>query len=576
MFKTFLPYLFIYTAILLLVFRNIALNISTNLLDWRDYAAYIWMIFQNFTHITNLDFANFFETNAFYPNKLTLFFLDTMLPQSIIFLPYYLLTKSLVLAFNLTFITTFILNFISSFLFWKQIFKRNLIAFFGGLFIVFSPFFHLELPHFTVMSYWPFFFGLYFLFKDDLTKNKRNYIYAGLCLSAQFLASVYIGIFMIFTILIFFLSTYLFKNINTKPKQIIFSILIILIVFATTSGIFIKGYFDMRHLYNAKRDIREYIEYSAHLSDYIFTTQIDSPLHKSPLMNLWNKLDKNKSSHGSFPGFLIFILAIFSIFRIYKFKKVFFIDIEVNRERSLFFLLIFFGLLFSLGPQLNFNGNYAYIPLPYYFILKFFPGAEALRAVVRWEFLFFLGFTYFSLITLTKLLRLQYHQYLSILIFIIFLLEYIPLNIQASKLSYLTNDHQILKEICSKEKKVLLELPVTHLNAGSTLREGVQYIAANVELASIYHGCFLVNGYSGYDLPDNFKLADTLNKYIQSQNTKEFINELRKRKVDLIKFNKKKFIKELKPSTSLFVENIATESGVKKIGEDLYYLSSSN
>src|SRR3989344_2941974 len=92
--KKIILYLSFYSVILLFVFRNIILNISTNLLDWRDYAFYIWMMFQNITHITSLDFVNFFETNAFYPHKLTLFFIDTMLPQSLIFLPFYYLTKN--------------------------------------------------------------------------------------------------------------------------------------------------------------------------------------------------------------------------------------------------------------------------------------------------------------------------------------------------------------------------------------------------------------------------------------------------------------------------------------------------
>lgn len=571
--KKFLLYLSFYFVILLFVFRNIILNISTNLLDWRDYAFYIWMMFQNITHITNLDFVNFFETNAFYPHKLTLFFIDTMLPQSLIFLPFYYLTKNLILAFNLTFIITFILNFISLFLFWKLIFKKDLIAFFGSLFIIFSPFFHSELGHFTVMSYWPFFFGLYFLFKSNLNKDKRNYIYIGLFLSTQFLASIYLGIFMMFSILIFYTLIYLFKPINIKSKKIFSSFLIISFVFITTSGIFVKGYIDMKHLYNAKRDIREYIGYSASLSDYLFTTEINSLFHKSHFMNLWNRFDKNQGSHGSFPGFIIFIPAAFALFRISKKDQAISISTEMNREKTFFFLLIILGLLFSLGPRLNFNGNYAYIPLPYYLLLKFIPGMESIRGLVRWNFLFFMGFTYFSLITFTKLTYLRYHKYLFVLVFAIFILEYIPFNIQSSKLSYITDDHQILKTLCLKEKQVLLELPVTHLDAASNIREGLQYMTANIMLPSTYHGCLLVNGYSGYDLPENFSLASTLNKLIETQQTRKFINQLREKNIDLVKFNPQYFVKELRPYVNLFIDSMATESGVVRLSKDLFKIS---
>lgn len=570
--RKFLLYLVLYIVILSIVFRNLIFNISTSLLDWRDYAFYTWQMFQNITHIANLDFVNFFETNAFYPHKLTLFFIDTMLPQSIIFLPYYYLTKNLIFTLNLTLITTFLLNFLSLFLFWKKIFKRELIAFLGSLFIIFSPFFHAELGHFTVMSYWPFFFGLYFLFNRS-GKRKRDYIYAGLFLSIQFLASIYLGIFMMVTILILFVSKYFFKDIRAKPKQILLSLLLIFAVFASTSGIFIKGYFDMKHMYQAKRDIREYIGYSANLSDYLFTTTINSLLHQSLIMNLWNKFDKNRGAHGSFPGFLIFTTAMLALFKISKSNQSLSIKIDVNREKSFFLILIILGLLFSLGPRLNFNGNYAYITLPYYPLIKFVPGAEALRALVRWNFLFFFGLTYFSLITINKLINGRYYKYFLILIFLIFILEYIPFNIRSEKLSYLTNDDQILKKICSKEKKVLLELPVTHLNAASNIRDGLQYLAATVQLASAYHGCFLINGYSGYDLPDNFILASTLDEYIKHQQAEEFIQELRRKRVDIVKINQSYFIKELKPSLNSFINAIATKNGVEAISPDLFRLN---
>jgi len=160
------------------------------------------------------------------------------------------------------------------------------------------------------------------------------------------------------------------------------------------------------------------------------------------------------------------------------------------------------------------------------------------------------------------------------LILLIFFLEYIPLTLatEAGKLS--DPNLNLLKSTCKKDAKVLLELPVTHLNAADNIAEGLTYINI-VQLESIYHQCNLVNGYSGYDLPDNFILADSLDKDIKNQNTGEFLKELRKKKIDLVKFNTKYFIKELKPSINTFLEKIATESGFEKIGTDLYSLSDS-
>lgn len=567
--KKFLLYLGIYAAILLFVFRDLGLNISTNLLDWRDYPYIIWVMFQSVTHISNLDFINFFGTNAFYPNKLTLLFSDILLPQSLILLPLLSLTKNLILSFNLTFFITFILNYIALFLFWKQIFKKDVIAFFGSLFVIFSPFFYMELSHFQMMSYWPFFFALYFLFRYETKKDTKSLILTGLFITIQFLASVYLSVYLIFSIMIFYVLQ-LFSQKRFKP--VLSKISIILLAFILTAGVFINGYIDMKNTYNIKRDIKEYINYSANLSDYIFTSKIISLVHQSEIMQSWNKADKNTGAHSSFPGFLIFTLALFAIFRLSRNKQIISFSIDLNKEKAFFLILLISGLLFSLGPRLKFNGNYAHIPLPFSAVLKLVPATDATRAPVRWSFLFFLGFIYFSLISLNKLEQKPYRKVILLFVFVIFILEYLPTKITSAKSSYINNDYKILKNICADNKKVLLELPVTHLNAYPNIIEGLEYIS-KVELASTYHKCNIVNGYSGYDLPENFILSDILSKYIEEGNVKTFIKEIQKRKIDMVKFNQYYFIKELKLPAYQFINSIATESAVEKINENLFYIN---
>ena len=556
------------------VFRDLLLNLKTNLPDWRDYPFYIWQMYQNVSHINKLDFINFFETNAFYPHKLTLLFLDTMLPQSLIFLPLLSLTQNLIMSLNLTLILIFILNLISVYIFFKYIFKNGLIAFFGSLFFNFSPYFHLEVSHLPVLTYWPFFLCLYFLFRGEAEEKRKYFYVVGLLLVIQFLASVYLSIFLAFSILIFFADSSFFYPTYAEVKKTFLQTLIIFSIFLATSGIFIKGYLDMKNLYSAKRDIREFIGYSAHLSDYLFTTKINTIVHQSPLMKRWNEADKNLYSFSAFPGFLVSILAALAIFKISKTKKNLIIDLNLNKEKAYFFTLMVLGFLFSLGPYLNFNGSFAYIPLPYNLVMKFVPMIEVMRTLMRWSFFFFLGFVYFALISLNVLEKRRHYKFIFLLIFIIFLLEYLPFNLETSKENYLSSDHSVLKNICSKEKKVLLELPVTHLHAYPDIREGLKYITTTVQLSSIYHGCFLVNGYSGYDLPANFILADTLNKHIQNQNTEAFIQELGKRDIDLVKFNQKYFAEEFKPSLNTFIQKLESQKGIEKITQDIFRLNS--
>lgn len=569
--KKILLYLSSFILILLFVFRNLVLNLSANLLDWRDYPYVIWVIFQNITHISSLDFINFFETNAFYPHKLTLLFSDILLPQSLIMLPILIFTKNLILSFNLLFIITFILNFISSFLLWKQIFKKELIAFFGSLFLVFSPFFQLELSHFQMLTFWPFLFSLYFIFKNEEKPSRKNLIAAGLLLSIQFLASIYLAVYLIFSISIFSLL----KFFSHHKKETILKILFIFTAFLLTSGIFIKGYIDMKHMYNVNRDIKEYITYSANLSDYIFTSQINSIVHQSPIMKLWNKSDKNWGAHSSFPGFLIFVFSIYGLFQLSKRKQLILLNLKLNQEKAFFLALVIMGFTFSLGPRLNFNGNYAHIPLPYDIFIKYVPLADATRVPVRWSFIFFLGLIYFALIGIKKLQnKFKHSLIISIFILIIFLLEYIPLNITASSQSYISNKDIKLKELCSKDKKVVLELPVTHLDVVPDIVTGLSYIT-KMELASTYHGCFMTNGYSGYDLPSLFELRDSLSDAIVNKDIIAFQNLIRKNMIDIVIFNPELFIKELEKPGYVFIQKLQKEADVAQIDNNAFLFTKS-
>ena len=158
--KKFLIFFLCFLFLFGFVFRELLFNISTHLYDWGDGPYIIWVIFQNIQKIKSLDFLHFFDTNAFYPHKMTLLFSDILLPQSLIALPFSLIIKNPIFVFNIVFFITFIFNYCGAFLLWNKLFKNTLLAFFGSLLVVFSPFFHLQLGHFQMMSYWPFFFSL--------------------------------------------------------------------------------------------------------------------------------------------------------------------------------------------------------------------------------------------------------------------------------------------------------------------------------------------------------------------------------------------------------------------------------
>lgn len=560
--KKFLLYLSIFLIILGIAFRNILLDFSASLIDWRDYALMVWTITQNAHKILSLNFVNFFTANTFYPNTNTLFFSDLLLPQTILSLPLFIINKNPVLIFNFVFIITFILNYVSSYLLFNKIFKNNLISFLASLFLIFSPFFYLELGHFQMMSYWPGLFCLYFIFKSEEKNKIKNLIFAGIFISLQFLASVYLSIFFIFAVFIFYFTKFIFqKNIS----KIIKSLTIIFITFIILGGGFIYGYTYTKNQYSFKRDPNEYIFYSAHFSDYLFTNQINSIIHKSPLINKWNSFNKNVSGgHATFPGFTLAILSLLSLLKIYKEKGLIKIKIELNEQRFFFLSLVLIGFIFSLGPRLNFNGNYVHIPLPYWILMKTVPFLESIRALCRWSFLFYLGIVGLAF----EYLKEKKNIFLLGIIFILFFLEYFPFNIKAYKDTYVDEGTKILKSACQKEKRVVLEVPITHFDGTGGIIGGLTYIS-KVQLASSYHNCYLINGYSGYDLPSLLKFKDDFYQILSTKNSDKLLLFLRQNKIDILQVNRERLDKESLSNYEVVYSQILKKD-IKILGPNIF------
>lgn len=562
--KKSLLYFLTFAILFLTAFRSLIFNLSTHLMDWLDYPYIVWVMFQSIEKLKSLDFAHFFETNAFFPYKLTLLFSDILLTQSLIALPFSFFTSNPILVFNIVFIITFFLNYISSFLFWKQIFKKDLIGFMGAIFTVFSPFTHSLLGHFQMLSFWPYFFALYFLVKNEQQKKFSNIIFVGIFLAIQFLASVYLAAFLVASILIYFGNRILTIGFSEKDLR---NALTIIVFFILLDGVFIKGYADMSKMYQRSRDLGEYITYSAHLSDYLFTTNMQSLVHQSALLRKWNFFDKHSLGEKTmFPGFLLAGLALWTLFSFKRSKKSTRLSFEIQTSSMFFFTLLITGLIFSFGPRLNFNGMYAHIPSIYAIVLKI-PFFNAIRSLARWSFLFYIGVIYFALLSVSK----QKRKYVILLVLVVFFLEYFPINIKTHKEEYITPKYTLLKKICLKEKKPLLEIPVTHLDYKGGIIDGLRYVT-RVELVSLYHGCKLINGYSGYDLPPLFGLQSKINRLLASSVSGKLVDELVKNQVKVVKFNREGMDRIALASYQKILPSFTENEKIKHLAPDLFLI----
>ncbi len=539
---------------LLLTFKNI----SVGLVDWRDYPFIVWVMEQNVRSIVSLDFAGLANTNGYYPFDGTKYLSDLLIPQSILMLPLGLLTNNLILKFNLVFALTIFLNIITTYYFWFSIFKDRKIAAIGSFLTSFSPFFHSNINHFQMITFWPFFAALFFLFKER--EKAKTYVYVGVLLAVQFLASAYLGVFLAFVVLAFALS----QSLTNKNLSFIKYFGIAILIFLAIDGVFIKGYIDAKSQFEIVRGYTEYIFYSAHAADYLFPKAINSIVYRLPLFGNWNALSGHFGEAAQFPGFSVLLLAVVALIKNQK-DKGFFVGIKFGKSELFFVTLILAGFLFSLGPRLQFNGNYDHLPLPYHFVVKYLPLVNSVRTPGRWSFIFYIGLIYFALKAMSKIKS----KFLFTAIAVFMLFEYLPISIPSEVQSYVDqNDHVLVNE-CQKDNLVALQIPVTHFDVKGGIVEGLSYITKE-ELASLYHGCRFVNGYSGYDLPHIQGIKNGLYESLNVYNPELFYETIVNSQAELIVINRQHILLELEENLLPTLSLLVNEGKLEQISQWIY------
>ncbi len=534
-------------GIIAVVFRDILLHPSSLLIDSRDYPYIAWVMYQNISHILGGNFAHYFDTSAFYPHPYGLLFSDLLIPQSLMALPIYVLTKDMIASFNVVFFLTFVLNFSAWYVLWYAIAKNTKAAFIGSLLGTFGPFFHIQIAHFQMQSYWPGLFALGLLFyvpPPKLFKKTPSSIVAGILMGMQFLASVYMFVFIICAIgLKYALDIVREKNrLDVVKEAGLFLVTTAVIVLP-----FVKGYYDMKAYYGLERNIEEYIFYSAHISDYLFTRGYSTLAYQNPLFAKWNGFNMHLQGESAiFPGFTLLILALLGLVTVHRHSSGTLLGIRLSSESLYYTLLGGMGFLFSLGPRLNFNGTYAHIPNVYLLGQKVMPLLESIRSPNRWSFLLYFALLYFAVLASQKK-NIVGKPVLFATIVIVLMFEYVPLHFHGESVHINKASYSILAERCltdsGKSATVTLEYPVTHLTAYGGIVEGLSYIS-NVLITQTYHNCYLVNGYSGFIPQETFAIEGSMNALVEKGSATDLEVLMRENDIDVVKFNEQYVLPE--------------------------------
>lgn len=548
--------------------RTILFNLDTHLPGWYDELFIIWIFQNNIGHFSTFDFKNLYETNAIYPFKHTLSFAEHMFFPSLLVWIISIFTKSPIAQYNILIILNHILVFLSGLLLFKKLVKNNHAAILSAFYISYSPYFFIKVSHFQMIFFWPALLSFYFLADYFEKVRKRSLILTGIFAGLQFLSSIYLGVFTLVVMFFWFFSKFVYER--KLIKKLLLNFLLVLACFLTVSLVSIIGYLQVNSEYKIKRDYREYVTYSAHLTDYLFP-----PRNQASLLYTSFAFDKlkgfNKHVSGEFAasaGLIPFLLGLYLLFpKIKKDKDQ--LKFEFSFSIRIFFALtlIITGFIFSLGPRLFVNGIYAGIPLPYDLILKILGPVGIIRALARWQFLIMVGASILLALGLIKFQdrfakgKEHLKTILFIAVFTLLALEFYQLRpFEASARDWSDKSYLFVNNnICREPGKVLLEYPFHYRNLDGSIVKDVNYMA-QILLNSTQHNCLILSGYYGFEPSEYIKIRDEFGNGFDSKDIK-IINNL---KIDYVKFNNFAITNDEKG----FIEGNKLLAGFNKVYED--------
>lgn len=308
----------------------------------------------------------------------------------------------------------------------------------------------------------------------------------------------------------------------------------------------------MQQLYHPSYEQGQYVNYSAHVTDYLLVSFNDSLLNKYLFQPLIGGFNNHKS--GEMAGFVGILPLIIISSWIYMSLRGALSTKQSKRIINLWLiLLIIFAFIFSLGPRMNWNGQYLVTPLPYMVILKYIPFAGIMRALARWYFVIIFST---GILTVLGLDRIQkdlnnnlLKRWLLPIVFIIFLLEFYPAPVQVSKQVWWTPAYQKVKQICERNPGAMLEYPFEYRAPDSDVLKNLSY-KTGILLASMEHDCEVLSGFSAYEPKKFLEYQNFFQERDFDRSTMKLLNDL---KFKYVKFNLSSMNVEEKKYISWFV-----------------------
>lgn len=378
----------IYLVTSIIITWPLVFHLTVAIIDPVDGLLLTWIMNWNIHVISQgpTSWFNFSNTNIFFPYSHTLAFSDYHLPGSILALPFVLLFREPLLAYNLNFLLGFVLTGISFYYLILHLTKNPHASFLAGFVAAFSLVHLNYAAHLQFLNFWPVIFAILFLLK------KRYWLYIFFFVCSISLTPLYLYFLLLVTGIIF-----IFEKIDRL--RIFKSLFIALAI----SSLFLLPFWLVSRQFHYTRPITDAINFSLKWQD-LFTVS-----SASKLSLVFPTLPNTT------PGFLgIGITIIIFIFLYQKFlSKSHFISgneqaIKAFSVIGLVSLILSFGPAFHIFRDTVHVGPIPAIPMPYLIFYYLVPGFAGFRTASRWLILAGFSFLIAAVLYLSKRISLAW------------------------------------------------------------------------------------------------------------------------------------------------------------------------
>lgn len=507
--------LFLIPILLILWYwKNTLIHLSTHLYDWHDVPFVIWVFQNNIKSIGLFDFMYHNETNAMYPFPYSLSFTEHMYFPSILIYIISWFTSNPIAQFNVLAVLNHILVYISSYLLLSRFSKNHMVRVLVAFFFAFSPYMYLQSGHFQMLFVWPVLLSLYFMLHPD--RQLQHFLLSGLFMAWQFMSAVYLGIMGFFIVGVYYFLKLFFprlfpdrkrtkKEMENEGKAFLFGyytkwdtksmndklrifaeFAVIFLTFLIVAEPTIEAYFEMQSAYKPVLEQGQYVNFAAHISDYLFPSGQPSILYK--FLSFWKSFDMHVvGEKAAFIGIAPFAVIGYWLIKFWKKAQ------SVSKWVLIWVMVLIAGsFIFSLGPRFNFNGKYLVTPLPYLVILKTIPFLGVMRALARWYFVIILAVSVLLTLILDSL-----RKKLLWIVLILLVVEFYPTPLPATTMDWNPKAYRKVREICQSDSGPMLEYPFDYRAPDSNISKDLTY-KNTILMASTTHSCDILSGFTAY------------------------------------------------------------------------------